>query len=83
MHSVTATSSTGLDEEQFRFALQRRAMLAIEVVCDVLHWYVLSVHTVHGTREAVVIHLRTDILAKIVLHVSPVRCRSQKIVLLE
>lgn len=51
-------------------------MLAIEVVCDVLHWYVLSVHTVHGTRKAVVIHLRKEILAKIVLHVSPVRCRS-------
>lgn len=76
MRFLTATSSTGLDEEQFRFALQRRAMLAIEVVCDVLHWYVLSVHTVHGTRKAVVIHLRKEILAKIVLHVSPVRCRS-------
>lgn len=51
------TSSAGLDEEKFGFALQRWTMLAIEVVCDVLNWDMLSVHTIHGTREAVVTHL--------------------------
>lgn len=57
--SMLVTSSAGLDEEKFRFALQWRTMLAIEVVCDELNWDMLSVHAVHGTREAVVTHLKT------------------------
>lgn len=32
-------------------------MLAIQVICDVLNRDMLSVHTVHGTREAAVAHL--------------------------
>lgn len=56
-----ATSSAGLDEEKFGFALQGRTMLAGEVVGDVLNWDILSVHTIHGTREAVVTHLQTQI----------------------
>lgn len=36
-------------------------MLAIEVVCDILNWDMLSVHAVHGTREAVVAHLYTTL----------------------
>lgn len=33
-------------------------MLAVQVVCDVLDWDIQTVHTIHGSGEAIVAHLK-------------------------